>query len=223
MLTSVTCSRLQMLQQQQQAVAAPQTCRLAGVALPLSRRRLQRCRAEAEGERSAAATESEGPTMTSTSTASPQELDKQVSKFARSAATTFAPRASGATGKNPAYKGSVLYTIFEVQAWAALAVGGLLSFNLLFPSDQPDIARLIGMWSIWMFTIPSLRARECTDREKDALNLLFLAVPLLNVALPFVWKSFPFIFTADCVLMAGVYAWKGLIPGIGGSDSQQQS
>lgn len=38
-----------------------------------------------------------------------------------------------------------------------------------------------------MFTIPSLRARECTDREKDALNLLFLAVPLLNVALPFVW------------------------------------
>lgn len=32
------------------------------------------------------------------------ELDKEVSKFARNAATTFAPRASGAT-KNPAYKG----------------------------------------------------------------------------------------------------------------------
>jgi len=38
-----------------------------------------------------------------------------------------------------------------------------------------------------MFTIPSLRTRECTDAEKDALNLLFLAIPLLNVALPFVW------------------------------------
>ena len=58
-----------------------------------------------------------------------------------------------------------------------------------------------------MFTIPSLRARECTDNEKDALNLLFLAVPLLNVALPFVWKSFPFIFCADCVLMA-VSTWR---------------
>ncbi|EFN57343.1 hypothetical protein CHLNCDRAFT_13259, partial [Chlorella variabilis] len=126
-------------------------------------------------------------------------IDKEVSKFARNAATTFAPRASGATGKNPAYKGSLLYTVFEVQAWAALALGGLLSFNLIFPSDQPDIARLLGMWSIWMFTVPSLRARECTDREKDALNLLFLAIPLLNVTLPFVWKSFPFIFTADCV------------------------
>lgn len=137
------------------------------------------------------------------------------------------------------------------------------------------------MWGMWMFTIPSLRARECTDAEKDALNLLFLAVPLLNVAIPFFAKSFPLIFTADCVLMAvrgarracarrvgagtplaclrrcchvgwcadaaaasnaafattrnlswapacshrccptaawpqGVYAWKGLIPGIGG-------
>jgi hypothetical protein len=108
-----------------------------------------------------------------------------------------------------------------------------------------------------MFTIPSLRARECTDKEKDALNLLFLAVPLLNVALPFVWKSFPFIFTADCVLMAvralahslgphrggcssmqaapvdaesflhpfvaamqGVYAWKGLIPGIAAQEQE---
>jgi hypothetical protein len=118
--------------------------------------------------------------------------------------------------------GSVLYTVFEVQAWLALAVGGALSFNILFPSDQPDIARLIGMWSIWMFTVPSLRARECTASEKDALNVLFLAIPLLNVLLPFVWKSFPFIFTADCVLMAGVYAWKGLLPGISTTQQPQE-
>ncbi|KAI3438390.1 hypothetical protein D9Q98_000822 [Chlorella vulgaris] len=171
-------------------------------------RRLQRCAAEPKKQSDATQT---------TGTDQPvveMDIDKEVSKFARSAATTFAPRASGATGKNPAYRGSVLYNVFEVQAWAALVVGGLLSFNIIFPSDQPDIARLLGMWSIWMFTIPSLRARECTDTEKDALNLLFLAVPLLNVALPFVWKSFPFIFSADCVLMAGVYAWKGLIPGL---------
>ena len=58
------------------------------------------------------------------------------------------------------------------------------------------------MWSLWMWTVPSLRARECGDREKDVLNLLFLAMPLLNVALPFVWKSPAFIFTADCVLIA---------------------
>jgi len=72
------------------------------------------------------------------------DIDKEVSKFARNAAVNFAPRASGATGKNPAYKGSVLYTVFEVQAWLALAVGGLLSFNIIFPSDKPDIASLLG-------------------------------------------------------------------------------
>jgi hypothetical protein len=30
----------------------------------------------------------------------------------------------------------------------------------------------------------------------------------MNVALPFVWKSFPFIFSADVVALVGVYAWK---------------
>jgi hypothetical protein len=33
-------------------------------------------------------------------------------------------------------------------------------------------------------------------------------VPLINVLLPFVWKSFPFIFTADVAAVVGVYAWK---------------
>jgi len=99
--------------------------------------------------------------------------------------------------------------VFDVQAWLALVVGGLLSFNVIFPSDQPDIARLMGMWSIWMFTIPSLRARECTQKEKDALNILFLLVPLANVALPFVWKNFGFIFSADVLLLFGVFQWKG--------------
>jgi hypothetical protein len=100
--------------------------------------------------------------------------------------------------------------VFEVQAWLSIVVGGLLSFNIIFPTDDPSIPRLMGMWSVWMFTIPSLRARECTAREKDALNLLFLLVPLLNVALPFVWKSFPFIFSADVAAVVGVYAWKGV-------------
>eukprot|EP00887_Chlorella_sp_A99_P004758 scaffold4.g4758.t1 len=181
-----------------------------------SRRALRWCRAAAEpeaavAEQQAAAGVEQTSGSDGTDAAVQLDVDREVTKFARSAATTFAPRASGAT-KNPAYKGSVLYTVFEVQAWLALAVGALLSFNALFPSDQPDIARLLGMWSMWMFTIPSLRARECTAAEKDALNVLFLAIPLLNIALPFLWKSFPFIFTADCALMAGVYGWKSLLP-----------
>lgn len=64
-----------------------------------------------------------------------------------------------------------------------------------------------------MFTIPALRARECTSAEKDALNYLFLLVPVINVALPFVWKSFPFIYSADVVALASMYAWKVGLPG----------
>lgn len=59
-----------------------------------------------------------------------------------------------------------------------------------------------------MFTVPSLRARECTTSEKDALNILFLLLPVINVLLPFIWKSFPFVFTADVVACSAIYYLK---------------
>jgi len=59
-----------------------------------------------------------------------------------------------------------------------------------------------------MFSVPSWRARECTSEEKDALNILFLLLPLMNVFLPFIWKSFPFVFTADVVALGVVSIWK---------------
>jgi hypothetical protein len=75
----------------------------------------------------------------------------------------------------------------------------------LFPIAMPVCRR---MWSIWMFTVPSLRARECTPNEKEALNLLFVLIPVINVALPFVWKSFGFVFSADVVALFGILYWK---------------
>lgn len=64
------------------------------------------------------------------------------------------------------------------------------------------------MWSIWMFTIPSLRARDCPTKEEEALNYLFLIIPLLNVAIPFFWKSFPLVWSADTLAFFAMYAWK---------------
>ncbi len=63
-----------------------------------------------------------------------------------------------------------------------------------------------------MFTIPALRARDCSAAEKEALNYLFLLVPILNVSLPFLWKSFPFIYSADVVALAALYTWKVGLP-----------
>jgi hypothetical protein len=35
-------------------------------------------------------------------------------------------------------------------------------------------------------------------------------IPLMNVMLPFVWKSFEFIFTCNVGLLAGLYWYKGV-------------
>lgn len=59
--------------------------------------------------------------------------------------------------------------------------------------------------------IPSLRARDCSKDEKEALNYLFLLVPLLNVAIPFFLKSFAVVWSADTVAFLGMYAWKVFI------------
>ncbi|GAB2283644.1 hypothetical protein Dimus_018147 [Dionaea muscipula] len=137
----------------------------------------------------------------------PPTIEKDLKKVVNKAAATFAPRASSAT-KNPAVPGTALYTLFEVQGYASMFLGGVLSFNLIFPSNEPDIWRLMGMWSIWMFTIPSLRARDCSNKEKEALNYLFLLIPLLNVIIPFFWKSFAVVWSADTIAFFGMYAWK---------------
>lgn len=143
----------------------------------------------------------------SSSSAAAPAIEKDLKKAVNKAAATFAPRASTAS-KNPAVPGSTLYQIFEIQGYASMVLGGVLSFNLLFPSNEPDLWRLMGMWSIWMFTIPSLRARDCSNKEKEALNYLFILVPLLNVIIPFFWKSFAVVWSADTVAFFVMYAWK---------------
>ena len=70
----------------------------------------------------------------------------------RKTTATFAPRASSAKNKNPAQPGTTLYSIFEIQAYISMLFGRILSYNLVFPSDHPDIWRLMGMWSVWMFS-----------------------------------------------------------------------
>lgn len=137
-----------------------------------------------------------------------ERVSKSMSRTAKKVASTFAPRSSTARGKNPAVKGSVLYTVFEVQAALSLVAGGLLAFNVVLPSDEPSIARLMGMWMCWILTVPSLRARDCEEREKDALNLLFLLIPIINVTIPFFWKSFAAVYSADVVALAAVYCVK---------------
>ncbi|RVW54812.1 hypothetical protein CK203_071649 [Vitis vinifera] len=186
----------------------------------------------------------------STPSSTAPALDKDLKKVVQKTAATFAPRASTAT-KNPAVPGTVLYTVFEVQGYLSMLLGGALSFNFLFPSNEPDIWRLMecgpfgcstwflcktdsskfiimlvvlvmtplymedqllvstGFCFVPFVAIPSLRARDCSKNEKEALNYLFLIIPLLNIIIPFFWKSFAVVWSADTVAFVGMYAWKG--------------
>ncbi|XP_057964041.1 protein RESISTANCE TO PHYTOPHTHORA 1, chloroplastic isoform X2 [Malania oleifera] len=94
--------------------------------------------------------ETNGASKSKASASSVPAIDRDLKKAVQKTAATFAPRASTAT-KNPATPGTALYTVFEVQGYASMLLGGALSFNLIFPSNEPDIWRLMGMWSIWMF------------------------------------------------------------------------
>lgn len=62
--------------------------------------------------------------------------------------------------------------------------------------------------AILFAAIPSLRARDCSKNEKEALNYLFLLIPLLNVIIPFFWKSFAIVWSADTIAFFAMYAWK---------------
>nr|GMC47753.1 NAC domain-containing protein 83-like [Ipomoea batatas] len=78
-------------------------------------------------------------------------------------------------------------------------VEGVPVETLLAPTDNNNS---------YIVAIPSLRARDCSKNEKEALNYLFLLIPLLNIIVPFFWKSFAVVWSVDIVAFFGMYAWK---------------
>lgn len=98
--------------------------------------------------------------------------------------------------------------------WGCGPFGCSVRFNLFFfffyqdSTFFPSSADLLFTFHSPNSAIPSLRARDCPSKEKEALNYLFLIVPLLNVAIPFFWKSFALVWSADTLAFFAMYAWK---------------
>jgi len=110
--------------------------------------------------------------------------------------------------------------LFTLQGVLGITIGGILAYggnyteqhnimsSLLFHGeDVPMVARVLGFWLIWMFTIPSLRARKPLKTEKAALNVAFLALPLANILAPFATKDPFYIWIMDMILLAGCYGY----------------
>lgn len=90
------------------------------------------------------------------------------------------------------------------------SVSRLHKFQLYSKLHFPLILLLFFSFYLFSAAIPSLRARDCPSKEKEALNYLFLIIPLLNVAIPFFYKSFALVWSADTVAFFAMYAWKVL-------------
>lgn len=116
-----------------------------------------------------------------------------------------------------------LKQLFLMQAIVFIGVGGILA-NDVVPGVEsvPLVGRALGFWTTWLFTIPALRARKGTGKaEKSALNVAFLATPLLNVALPALTKNCGAIWAADVALLGACYAFYGLRATQGSEDDNE--
>lgn len=101
-----------------------------------------------------------------------------------------------------------LRSVFVTQALVSLVVGGLLAADK-FPlvEEVPLVLRALGFWMVWLFTIPSLRARKPIPAEKSALNVAFLACPAVNICIPFFSKDTFFVWLVNVCLILVLYGY----------------
>jgi len=87
--------------------------------------------------------------------------------------------------------------------------------------------RLLGLWGIWLVTIPALRARKpggpygLRPEEKRALDVSFLITPFLCILVPFFSKDPAVTFWASVVCLAGCYVWSFNTPLVATASSRR--
>uniref|UniRef100_A0A7S2UZ01 Uncharacterized protein n=1 Tax=Fibrocapsa japonica TaxID=94617 RepID=A0A7S2UZ01_9STRA len=101
-----------------------------------------------------------------------------------------------------------LKNLFVGQAVISTFAAGLMVYDAVPFVDHLDLSvRVLGFWVIWLFTVPSLRARKPAADEKTALNIAFGATPLTNLALPFFTKDPVTIYWANMAVLGLSYAY----------------
>lgn len=101
-----------------------------------------------------------------------------------------------------------LKRLFLGQAVLSTVVSGFVAADALPGTSVPLVGRALAFWTVWLFTIPSLRARKgIASWEKSALNIAFLATPLVNLTLPAVTRNTAGIWGSSVAVLAGCYAY----------------
>jgi hypothetical protein len=115
-----------------------------------------------------------------------------------------------------------LKNVFLVQALLSFALSFVMATQpaTLFgsfawynnPQYNMDISiSVLGYWWWWLFVIPSLRSRRPKGNEKQALDIAFLASPLVSLIAPVATKDTGLIWWANCLVVAGAYGYAFLL------------
>ena len=111
-----------------------------------------------------------------------------------------------------------LKNVFLIQAVISFGLSYVMASNsaLLFgqfdwylnPKYNMDISiSVLGYWWWWLFVIPSLRSRRPKGFEKQALDIAFLASPIISLLAPIATKDTTLIWYANFLVVAGAYGF----------------
>eukprot|EP00981_Chlorochromonas_danica_P007828 scaffold1884_cov343-Ochromonas_danica.AAC.45 len=122
-----------------------------------------------------------------------------------------------------------LKNLFVFQSVLAAFISFAMVYDIVPNTHVPLSVQVLGFWMWWLFIIPSLRlaslpipldtlrssdddgntvvARKPVDAEKRALDIAFLASPVVSLALPFATKDIPLIWWANAATVAACYGY----------------
>lgn len=80
-------------------------------------------------------------------------------------------------------------------------------FDWYYYNSMDISIQVLGYWFWWLFIVPSLRSRRPLGFEKRALDIAFLATPIVSLAAPVLTKDTGLIWMANFVIVAGSYGF----------------
>ena len=107
-----------------------------------------------------------------------------------------------------------LKTLFRGQAYVTVVLSLLMVYDVVpFFSPLDLSVRVLGFWSWWLFTVPSLRSiKPLKTPEKRALDAAFLATLVGSLLAPFATKDPAAIWWIDAAIVGACYAYGYLAP-----------
>jgi len=109
---------------------------------------------------------------------------------------------------------------FVMASDPAILFGRFDWFSSVYNMDTS--ISVLGFWWWWLFIVPSLRSRRPSGPEKKALDIAFLATPLISLLAPVATKDTVLIWAANFAVVLGSYGYAFLLDEDDGGDDSKK-